>query len=278
MDCRQIEENYESYVLGALESDVKDLMSDHIDGCPHCTDRVREDSEAVMQLALAVPQQAPPPHVKARLLERIEAGDLGVAPRPEPSFQGTDWTAVLSGFGRRLVSNYGLAAASVAVVTLVTGGMWYNSKLDQVASEQDELATKISTMSEDESEMKEMVKDQRSLAYWAARPDVSVKRLSATNVTDRAYGMVMVSGSGNTAMLSALDLIPLPGDKVYQVWLIDERLVYDAGTFTVDSTGYAQMLFELAVPLSEIDRIVITVEDAGNNAGPKGESVLKVDL
>ena len=270
MDCKQIEDNQESYVLGALESDVRGLMSGHVDECPRCAGRLREDLETVARLASAVPRQAPPPHVKAKLLERIAAGDVA-APPLEPSRPGVDLTAVFSSLGRQLAANYRLAAASLTVVVFVAVGVWFDSRLD-------ELAAKISSMSVDESEMKEMVKEQRSLAFWAAKPDVSVMPLSAANVTDLAYGMVMFSGSGSDAMLFAQDLFPLPSDKVYQVWLIDERTVYDAGTFAVDSTGYAQMPFELAVPLSDIDRIVITVEDSGNHGGPKGESVLKVDL
>ena len=270
MDCAHVDDSYESYILGALDSDEMGSMAAHIDGCARCQAKLRPEAEAVAALAYAVPQQSAPASVKMRLFERIDASAA-----PDRRW---DLAGFLDKVGARMVASYQMALASSLVAVIVLGGVWFNNKLDQVDLESQELATRVQQMSEDEAVMKEMVAQQRYLTYWAAAPDVSVTRLSATNISNRARGMVMVSASASTALISALNLVPLPLDKVYKVWLVREGVIYDAGSFTVDETGYGQAFIELIAPFWQIERIIITVEGTDSSAGPRGESVLKVDL
>ena len=283
MDCDRIEDSYESYVLGALDSAEMESMTDHIDSCDRCSARIRDEAEGVAALAFAVPQHPVPAAVKARLFARIDAETQST---PRFSIAG-----FLADTGNRLAAHYAVATAAVFMVALIAGGFWFNQRIseidaekeqlvervEQIDTEKADLASKVDEMEQDETAMLEMVVQQRALTYWATNPDVSVKRMSATNVSNRARGMVMVSSSGGRALVSALNLLPLPSDKLYKVWLVKGGFAFDAGSFTVDSTGYAQMVIELIAPLPEIDRILVTVETI-DSAGPEGESVLNVDL
>ena len=88
----------------------------------------------------------------------------------------------------------------------------------------------------------------------------------------------MVSQTGTRALLLVVDLPPLPSDKVYQVWLIKGHTKYNAGWFTVDSTGYGQTVIIPVAPFWEFEAAGITIEPVGGSIGPTGVNVLKGDL
>ena len=280
MKCKEAEERLEAFVLGALDSREMDRVRHHVDTCPECGIKLSQHSNIAADLALAVPQLEAPLHMKSQLLSRVEAAaargwSKGILGR---------WADLWPKLGWRLATHGGMVAAPALVLIMVLGGFWFNNRLTDIAEDRDALANKIEIMAEDEAEMKQMVKDQRSLIYASARPSLMVNMLPGTNRWPEARGMVLVPMSGEASMLAALDLPPLPKDKTYQVWLIAHGRMYSAGTFSVDETGYVQTRIDIPmVPLRtinphEIDGIVITVEQAGGSPGPTGESVLRGDL
>jgi anti-sigma-K factor RskA len=273
MDCKQVEDQLEPYALGALDSRETSLMDSHIDGCPDCSARLRGHSEVVTQLATAVPRLKVPPHVKAQLFARI---DEERRPAP-PSGSSTRWLGLFSSLGRGLAARSGMAVASALVVVLVVAGIWFNSRLEQIADEKEALADQVELIARDEAEMKDNLQKQRDLAFMAAA-GAEVSKLSPTEVSTRSSGMVMAPEAATTALLTATDLRILPEDKEYRVWLVKEGLVYDAGVFPVDSTGYGQIRLTLSSPLRAYEAIIITVERAGGSPGPTGKSVLRGDL
>ena len=70
----EVEEQAALFAIGALPSDEADLFKQRITaGCPLCRAELRECGQAVTALQLSVPDVAPPPGLRARLLERIGA-------------------------------------------------------------------------------------------------------------------------------------------------------------------------------------------------------------
>ncbi|MCG8926058.1 anti-sigma factor [Lentzea sp. CC55] len=101
-----------------------------------------------------------------------------------------------------------------------------------------------------------------------AAPDL---RLVAAG--DRA-GTVAMSRSRDEALFLADGLRPLPGDRVYQLWLVDEHGPRSAGT--ARATG--EVLSLLATGVGEAGEVVLTVEPAGGSPGPTSAPVVTVDL
>ena len=296
MDCKEAENLYEFYVLGALDSEDRSLMESHLETCDACSERLQQDRETVARLAYAVPQVEVPQRVKQALLVRVDA-DLHLNRRIGV---GTRLVRFWKGAGRTLATSPGAAAASVLLVGLVFGGLWFDSRMDRVSVESESLSGRLESVSESLSELEsaseslsarlesvaerdaelvEMVTAQRDLAYEALRFNTqSVSLLRGQGTTWKARGMMMVSRSEPRAVLLTLNLPPLPDDKAYQVWLISSGRVYNGGLFTVDSTGFGKIVIIPAVPFSEIDALGITVEPAGGSYGPTGVNVLKGDL
>jgi anti-sigma-K factor RskA len=150
--------------------------------------------------------------------------------------------------------------------------------LSDVMNEQSDLASQVQTVAQNESEMMDIVKEQRSLTYMAATPNSSVNMLWSSQQSASARGMMFMSSDGRIGILAVLDLPPLPDDLVYQIWLIKDGMRTSIGTFTVDASGYGQTVIQLVAPVGEFDAIGITVEPAGGSSDPTGDQVLVGDL
>ena len=126
------------------------------------------------------------------------------------------------------------------------------------------------------------IKTQQDMTYKAplmfANPGSSVNLLVGDGAWTSARGVMMVSQTGTDALLSVVDLPPLPADKVYLVWLMKERAKYNAALFTVGSTGYGQTVIIPVAPFWEFEAAGITIEPAGGSVDPTGVNILKGDL
>ena len=278
MDCNQAEDLFESYLLGALDSEERRLMDAHLETCGACRLKLQNEGETVARLAFTVPQLEAPPRVKQRLFARIEAEDrFDRTAQPEGILAGLRGALSLT-----LPAHGGKAIAALLVVALVFGGVWFNNRLDRIAVDNEELEDRMVTAVERDEQIEKMVSDQRYFSTMTAAPGVSVNMLYGTEERDKAWGMIMccaVSDTGTIALLAVLNLRPLDSNEVYKVWLIKDDQMHGAGVFTVDSTGYGQAVIIPVVPFNEVKAIWITRESAiSSEESPQGTGVLKGDL
>ena len=281
MDCNQAEELMAPYILGALDSEERSLMDSHVDTCVTCSLKLQEDGEIVARLASTVPQLEAPISVKTRLFSRIDADIASVVSRPLTT-RGV-LAGIWSVINQKLVPHASAAMASVLVGALVFSGIWFNNRLSDLSNDNEALNTQLEGMVERETDMMDMVKEQRNITIDAlsmtAASETSVNLLKATGPSPvAARGVVMISHAESRALLLVLNLPPLPPDRAYQVWLISGNRRFSAGLFTVDSTGYGQVFVIPAVPFDEIDAIGVTVEPEGGSLDPTGANVLSGDF
>jgi hypothetical protein len=74
------------WALSALDPEDEERFASHLPGCAHCTATVRESLYTVADLAYALPDEAPPPSLKSRLMVAVAAEPRtpgGVGPEPE---------------------------------------------------------------------------------------------------------------------------------------------------------------------------------------------------
>ncbi len=310
MDCKEAEELMGPYALGALEAGESSRLEGHVLSCSLCSQKVMDDGELVARLAYAVPALEVPSRVKKQLLASIDAETAESAPGAGPA--GWRWRA---GLARALAwvptPTGAVALGALIVMGLVVGGVWFNERLDRVASESTALKARLDvvggqegqtieavasrighlaqesqviqaslkTMATNEVEMLGMVKQQRRLAYMAAVPQMSVSLLWSPDRSGTSRGMLLGdTRDAGGAVLAVLDLPPLPSGMVYKVWLVRGGRGYEAGFFTVDSTGYGQTVIIPVAPWREFDAVEITVEAEGQGLTPSGNSVLRGDL
>ena len=61
-----------AYALDALDAEERRLVEEHIAGCAACGERLRWMQPAVDVLPATVPPEAPPPELKARIMDVVE--------------------------------------------------------------------------------------------------------------------------------------------------------------------------------------------------------------
>src|SRR6185503_10977829 len=62
-----------AWALSALDPEDEERFAEHLPGCTRCTATVRESLYTVADLAYALPDEAPPPSLKSRLMAAVAA-------------------------------------------------------------------------------------------------------------------------------------------------------------------------------------------------------------
>ncbi len=105
-----------AYALDALDESESRAVESHLAGCTECTERLRWLAPAVDVLPATVPQQEPPPELRARLMAIAEAE----APaEPVVTRAGSSWRERLGLSGWSLRP----AVAGLAVLLVVAAGV-----------------------------------------------------------------------------------------------------------------------------------------------------------
>ena len=149
MECREAEDLYAEYILGALDSGDRYRVEAHLAFCRECNLRIQGDSETVAAIALGAPPLEAPQRIKRRLLAAVRAEMEAGQTVPTRAPLG----ALVAGFFRGAYAHAGKAMAGAVVVGLVATGVWFNARLDQIARDQVALTSEMGQMAEQEAEV-----------------------------------------------------------------------------------------------------------------------------
>ena len=149
MECREAEDLYAEYILGALDSGDRYRVEAHLAFCRECNLKIQGDSETVAAIALGAPPLEAPQRIKHRLFAAVRAEMEGGQTVPTRVPLG----ALVAGFFRGAYAHAGKAMAGAVVVGLVAAGVWFNARLDQIARDQVALSSEMGQMAEQEAEV-----------------------------------------------------------------------------------------------------------------------------
>ena len=233
-----------AYVLDCLDEAETSLVSEHLALCPDCQAEWRAYQQTVDQLALAGPEAAPSPALRAYLMDRIQPSGQPVTPPPSLLSRRSWLESFIGRFGP------GLAAAGLALILLLgISNFWLWQRLNQLEAAQPELAV------------------------------MQTIPLVGTELVPLANGLVVISVDGEHGTVVVDGLPPLDDYHQYQLWLIEEDGErYSGGVFSVDEEGYGALWVSSPSPLSNYAAVGITIEPAGGSPGPTGEKVMGGDL
>ena len=99
--------------------------------------------------------------------------------------------------------------------------------------------------------------------------------VNGTEAAPRASGYALVSEK-NRVLFFANDLPPLPGGRVYQLWLIRDKspAIVSAGVFEAQAMRSAQVEFARGDLIQGVTAIAVTDEPAGGSVSPTGHKLL----
>ena len=180
MDVRELHDLTAAYALDALDADEAEAYEAHLARCERCRVELAALTETAGALAWAVDAPAPPPALRARLLDAAAAERTNVVPlpgRPAWIFRAT------------------AAAAAVAVCAAIGLGIWAGQLSRSLHHERSARAAAAQTA--------------------AILADPASRRIGITG----GDGLVAVSPDGD-GVLVVRKLPAAPAGKTYEAWVI----------------------------------------------------------
>lgn len=254
-----------AYALGALDADDRAELEAHLAECAACRLRLEEWRRTAGDLADAVAPAAPPPGVRASLLDRVRSE--AAVPRP----------ATRSERRRRWI----VAAAAVLVVVALTvlllgvARARLGSELEATRNRVAELERRLEAARDDLARTRLRLASLTRLVevLSSAGPERQVA-LAGLEPAPGAHGRLFVDPERRRAVFVADHLPALPAGRDYQLWNIVAGTPRSAGVFRPDAQGLALLEVE-RVPPEKVDAWAVTIEPAGGVPQPTGPMVLK---
>ena len=225
-----------AYALDALDDDERAGFEAHLRDCSACRTEVAELSATTARLASAVAVPAPA-GLRQRVLEEVgRTRQLPPVRGVVRDLRPARWFTQLSS----------LAAALLLVVSAGLGALAWSEARQAQRSEQ----------------------RAEQIAAIAAAPDAV-----RTVVRASGGGHGTVLAADGRAFFRTTALPELPGEKVYQLWVIEPSGPESAGVL-----GSGGALEALVTGVDSGDDLGLTIEPAGGSPKPTGELVILADL
>ena len=249
----------EGYVLGSLTDDEMRRFAAHFPGCAECSRLVRESAAVAEALARSLPQQAPPPGLRDRVIQ----GALGTT---QPI---TRVTRV-----RRMVPAWLAAAAAVLAVLM-------GAAATQYWQEARALRTEVQAANTREMVLSQQVKQLQADAATAARTgtilsaqDLARIELAGQDPAPSAAGRVFWSPT-HGLVFAATNLPALPPGRVYQLWIVADTPI-SAGIAQPTGDGGFNVVAGAtgATGATGFKAFALTIEPEGGRPAPTGAMFL----
>ena len=231
--------------LGPERREIEAYLAE---GCPQCEALRIELERAATSLAAAVPEVAPPAHLRRRILSA-----LGPSRAPAARASVSFWRVLA-------------AAAALLAVIVVLDDARLRRQREDLRSQSAQLAGRLQSA---ETELA-----QRALrARVLESDDVRMLTLGGKGPQPKAQGRVFWSERARRGVLVAGNLEPLPQDRQYELWVFQKGKPINAGVFDVDPAG--KVLFESKdFPDAQAQNFAVTIEPRGGVPAPTGPIVL----
>ncbi|MGI9070538.1 MAG: anti-sigma factor domain-containing protein, partial [Bryobacteraceae bacterium] len=183
MTHAEMDELYESYALGVLDTELAPEIEVHLrDNCAYCSERVRDALQITAALSGLAEPVKPPKALRDRVLSNIR-----------PAKRSRSWT-------------FALAGLSVACVALVVFSFWSTTEMQKMRQQ-------LSTMRVERDGL-------RSAIQLLTRPDTRAVQFGRSD--NLPHGRVLVSPTGGLVFVGS-QLPVLPGDRTFELWLIPAK-------------------------------------------------------
>jgi anti-sigma-K factor RskA len=255
LSCDQCEELLADYLLHALEPEVLSAVTEHLSTCDRCGSRLAAYEAVLDQLAQAVPQQAPPDELGARLLAAAVEGSRPTASAPAP----------LRPQRRPPWRPHWAFLLTAANVVLCLGVGWWTWQVQREAG----------LVHKRWQNLQQQLTQQRQVFTLITAPEARLVQLRSDKPDSRARGLLLLKSDEQHAVLIVQDLPPLPQDRSYQLWLgLGGGQRDNGGVFRVDEQGFGVWYITAPRPFMNYQRVGITEEPAGGSPGPTSPRVI----
>ena len=250
MSDERLQELLAADALGRLDESERAELDRALTDNPSAVDELNDLYETAALLAYGVEPAEPRPEIRDAVLSRARAARVYESPSADSSWRNR--VSLLFG---------GVAAAGVvaalAIAVLLGGRI---AELESRA----ELGTERT--SQEVAVLQTLVDDQQSAI-----------RLSGTDNAPKASAFLLMTPDENVAVLVCSGLTRLASDRGYQLWLnnADKNVKLSGGVVNADYYGFALLVVNSPMPISEFKSFGVTVEPLEGSPKPTGDPVLR---
>lgn len=227
-----------AYTIGCLDEDDLIRVSEHLAHCQICREELAIYQSIADQLALAVPDTAPPAGLKERLMAQVKAQQTTADSTPPRA----GWWNLLS---RKPSLGLVWNLVSLLLIVILAASNW-------------------------------LLWQQINQLETPFPPDtIQATLIHGTKQVPGASAIVTMGSDGVLGALIVDKLPQLYPSQQYQLWLIRDGQYTSGAVFSVDETGYRGMGVDAPEPLSTYSTVEVTIEPEGGSSSPTGEVVLR---
>jgi len=257
------------FVLGILEEKEARQFAEHLAaGCQTCEQELAEAKRVAGLLPYVAPQSEPPPELKRRLLNSInaEAKILKMPAAAERSPTLSPLPATIRALPQRtFYQRVRGSLAWAAVFLLMAVGYGYFLQRGLIRQLQTQLVARNA--------------DIELLKFELARQQTVIERIKKSNAqrlllvqlkgTEKGDVKVLLDPQTAGGSFIASNLPPLTDENDYQLWFLKDGVPFDAGVFHVNAQGaFIGEIQHLPETLEGITAFAITREPKGGSPTP----------
>jgi anti-sigma-K factor RskA len=252
MNNEIFEDLKDAYVLDALPEEQRRSFEEYLAAHPERQAEIDELGAVAGLLAFSPHEQEPPPELRRRVMEVVEAEAAPRRVRRESTFARFV----------QYVGGRGLALG--AAVLLVVGLLSWNVLLqNQVQDLQGEVQN-----------AQGQVDDLQAQVQDAEAQQTQTIQLNGT-WTNQGANAEVASISEDRIILVADNLPSVPEGQTCQIWVIKGDVPESSGLF---QPGGQETAAPITTPIKQGDTIAVTVEPAGGSDQPTSDPVLSAEL
>jgi anti-sigma-K factor RskA len=253
LSCEEFLDLAAAVALDATDAEDVRRVEAHAAGCAGCRGRLDEFRATAAALGASVPQQDPPPELRARVLEAVRR-----EPRTLPFTRRAPRRV-------RLSPAWLVAAASLVVAIAALG--WVAVLQAQIS----DLRNSTLVASERAARFDRVVS-------VLASDRLSVRPLQPTAAQLSASGYVFLDPNSGTGMLMCHDLPPVEQGHAYQIWFVRGNDRVSGGMLWPDRSGDGYTMIQVPSDLQSFDSIGLTDEPGTGSAWPTTARVMGTAL
>lgn len=245
MTHSEMEEMYELYLMGVLESEPASEISDHLRrNCEHCSSRVNQASELLAAIASTADLKQPPAYLRQRVISMV------AQPAEEKKAAQPRWWS------------YAFALSSAAAILLLIWGV----------SEQ----THLNLMRDQLQEVSRQRNELRAALVILGQTDMRTVKFGKAEA--EPHGQVFVSRNGGVVFLGRR-LPQLADGRTFEFWLVPAKgNPQAAGLFTTNAEGLSVNVLSQSINPGEFAAIAVSIEPGGGSPQPSSKPILIVPL
>ena len=244
MNCEQLRDHYELYVLGIAEEPERSEIRGHLNReCETCMSGVKRSRELAAMVASTAPRSEPTANLRRRILASVGA-----------ERKGFSWAPIWAG------------ATALALATAAYLGIQER----RYAAETFELRSEMRTQSNEITRLTEAFAilngpDTREATFGKGQPQPP-------------RGKVFLNPAQGV-LLMASNLPPAPSGKLYEMWVIPKvGNPVAAGMFQSKTDGSAMHIRKGAVDVDATGAIAVTVESESGADQPTSQPLIVAPL